>query len=120
MGFSATIYGGSACKARIKNIHQDKGFGFIECDVLKQQGFEQDVFLRHSPGGRKKISEGDVVTFKAVLRGQQLYAKDVAMASKDNNVWEVTPPGLGGEGENVQISKDSSLQCSTRATSWYP
>lgn len=69
---------------RIKNFHQDKGFGFIVCEALNMQGFQGDVFLHQRHKG--EFREGDFVAFMAVLRNGKLQAKDLEQA----------PPGGDG------------------------
>eukprot|EP00438_Fugacium_kawagutii_P006130 Skav215476 [mRNA] locus=scaffold4792:60971:66671:+ [translate_table: standard] len=65
----------------VKSFNAVKGFGFIICEVLQQQGYPQDVFLgqAHAPPG---CQGGNNVNFTAFLndRGQP-QAKNVEIIS---------------------------------------
>mmetsp|Transcript_11294 Transcript_11294/g.25303 ORF Transcript_11294/g.25303 Transcript_11294/m.25303 type:complete len:280 (-) Transcript_11294:160-999(-) len=49
----------------IKSFNARNGFGFIECEALRMQGFQNDVYLHHSQIGT--LQPGAEVTFTAYL-----------------------------------------------------
>jgi len=84
---------------KIKNFHQEKGFGFIVCDALATQGFQGDVFLHHKHKGDFK--EGDYVAFMAVLRNGKLQAKDLEPAPATDGCGCMGPGPIGGMGSPI-------------------
>eukprot|EP00440_Ansanella_granifera_P015446 gb/GFBE01016791.1/.p1 GENE.gb/GFBE01016791.1/~~gb/GFBE01016791.1/.p1 ORF type:complete len:268 (+),score=52.51 gb/GFBE01016791.1/:1-804(+) len=56
--------------------HEDKGFGFIACDILNMQGYQGDTFLHASHKGN--FQPGQDVSFTAILRNGKLQARDLA------------------------------------------
>jgi len=58
-------------RGRIKSFNEQKGFGFIECNYLKEQGIHDDVFLHKSRLGSFHV--GSAVTFSVAFndRGQR-------------------------------------------------
>jgi len=61
----------------IKSFSAKTGFGFIECEDLKKQGYANDVFLHHSQVG--EFAVGSQIMFTAFLSGKGLpQAKDLS------------------------------------------
>merc|ERR1719210_953497 len=54
----------------IKSFSAKTGFGFIECEELKKQGYTNDVFLHHSQVG--EFAVGSQVLFTAFLSSKGL------------------------------------------------
>jgi len=50
---------------QIKSFNAKNGFGFIVCQALQEQGYQQDVYLHHNQVGDHQI--GSMVTFTAYL-----------------------------------------------------
>lgn len=60
----------------VKSFNAKNGYGFIECDALKEQGFQNDVFLHHLQLGSFDV--GSVVRFSAYLNSKgQPQAKEL-------------------------------------------
>mmetsp|Transcript_16611 Transcript_16611/g.38985 ORF Transcript_16611/g.38985 Transcript_16611/m.38985 type:complete len:270 (+) Transcript_16611:38-847(+) len=49
----------------IKSFHAKNGFGFIQCEALQQQGYQNDVYLHHNQIG--EFQPGHLVMFTAYL-----------------------------------------------------
>ncbi|CAE8716895.1 unnamed protein product [Polarella glacialis] len=63
---------------RIKSLNAEKGFGFVICEDLQQQGFAGDVFV----GGQQALGfeAGQMISFTAFVNEKdQLQAKDLQM-----------------------------------------
>ncbi|CAE7837787.1 cspE, partial [Symbiodinium necroappetens] len=54
-------------KGKVKSYNQQKGFGFIECDAVKQQ-YKRDVFLHKQQA--EGLQAGDCVNFEVELNQQ--------------------------------------------------
>lgn len=64
---------------RIKSFNPTTGFGFIECEDIKEQGYCNDVFLHHSQMGAFEI--GNEVVFTACLNSKgQPQATDLMLS----------------------------------------
>merc|ERR1712086_189868 len=75
----------------IKSYNTDKGFGFIDSPELKAQGYKKDAFL--SSDGYQGFDVGDIVSFTAYLRDDNLRARNLVNAnSMDNAMDESAPP----------------------------
>merc|ERR1711879_460980 len=53
----------------------EKGFGYIHCDALKEEGYSGEVVLLHHQ--RKNFQPGQDVSFTCVLRNGQLQAREL-------------------------------------------
>eukprot|EP00812_Abedinium_dasypus_P004147 NODE_1515_length_1121_cov_266.260788.p1 GENE.NODE_1515_length_1121_cov_266.260788~~NODE_1515_length_1121_cov_266.260788.p1 ORF type:complete len:303 (+),score=100.03 NODE_1515_length_1121_cov_266.260788:3-911(+) len=62
----------------IKSFSIRNGYGFIECDTLKEEGHPNDVFLHHTQ--KAGLDVGNVVAFTAYLnKAGQPQAKDIVL-----------------------------------------
>jgi len=72
----------------VKTFNASRGFGFITCDTLAQQGYP-DVFVHQKHIGEHQV--GELVAFTAfVHKGSHLQAKDLSAVS------ESAMPGMAG------------------------
>lgn len=80
----------------IKSFCPDKGFGFIECDELKEV-FGNDVFLHHAQCG--SFTKGSEVSFAVML-------------SKDNKpqAYDLMPPGKGAGAKGNGMGMGAAMQ----------
>jgi len=63
----------------IKSFNAKNGFGFIQCDALRQQGFQNDVYLHHNQ--IKEFQPGHTILFTAYLNKKgQPQAMDLELA----------------------------------------
>lgn len=61
-------------KGKVKWFNNEKGYGFIECEILS------DIFVHYSvikKNGYKTLNEGDMVSFRLIETTKGLQAQDV-------------------------------------------
>lgn len=56
-------------QGQVKSFSQSKGFGFIECDLLRKRGITQDIFLHHLQWRQQstQLQKGTLLTFSLVF-----------------------------------------------------
>jgi len=97
---------------RIKSFSMSNGFGFIECDELKKQGYQNDVFLHYSQ--LREFQVDSLVRFNVFFNARnQPQAKDLTPA-KENEQGEEALPASPKQSEQVEASP-SSLQSAVEA-----
>jgi len=65
----------------IKSFNAKNGFGFIQCDALRAQGFQNDVYLHHNQ--IKEFQPGHTILFTAYLNKKgQPQAMDLELAQQ--------------------------------------
>uniref|UniRef100_A0A7S1RHU0 CSD domain-containing protein n=1 Tax=Alexandrium catenella TaxID=2925 RepID=A0A7S1RHU0_ALECA len=68
----------------IKSYNAIKGFGFITCQELKNEGHSGDVYLHQKHAQNSPFNVGDTVSFTAYLHAGRLQGRDLADPSAVN------------------------------------
>mmetsp|Transcript_9071 Transcript_9071/g.27960 ORF Transcript_9071/g.27960 Transcript_9071/m.27960 type:complete len:313 (+) Transcript_9071:3-941(+) len=69
----------------IKSYNAIKGFGFITCQDLKNEGHSGDVYLHQKHAQNSPFNVGDTVSFTAYLHAGRLQGRDLTDPSSASN-----------------------------------